>query len=84
MMPNTIVENNPPINPSHVFLGDSYNSPKTHDKNNPQILGITRCTGKCLCVTTNLNKWGSTKEETEHVGHNVITDHTGNGHNEPI
>lgn len=23
MMPNTIVANNPPMNPSHVFLGDS-------------------------------------------------------------
>lgn len=32
---------------------------------------------------TNLDKRGSPKEETKHVGHDVITDHTRNGHNEP-
>lgn len=32
---------------------------------------------------TNLDKRGSPKEETKHVGHDVITDHTRDGHNEP-
>lgn len=34
--------------------------------------------------TTNLDERGAAEEETKHVGHNVITDHAGNWHNEPI
>lgn len=30
-----------------------------------------------------LDEWGPTKEEAKHIGHDVITDHTGNGDNEP-
>lgn len=33
---------------------------------------------------TNLDERGAAEEETKHVGHNVITDHTGDWHNEPI
>lgn len=39
---------------------------------------------KRMMIQTNLDKRGAAKEETKHVGHNVITDHTGNWHNEPI
>lgn len=40
------------------------------------------------CVTdsaslANLNKWSTSKEEAKHVGHDVIADHTGDGHDEP-
>lgn len=35
-------------------------------------------------IMTNLDERGAAEEETKHVGHNVITDHTGNWHNEPI
>lgn len=34
--------------------------------------------------TTDLDERGAAEEETEHVGHDVITDHTGNWHNEPV
>lgn len=33
---------------------------------------------------TNLDERGAAEEETKHVGHNVVTDHTGNWHNEPV
>ena len=35
-------------------------------------------------IQTNLDERGAAKEETKHVSHNVITDHTGNRHNEPM
>lgn len=34
--------------------------------------------------TTNLDERSAAEEETKHVGHNVVTDHTGYWHNEPI
>lgn len=34
--------------------------------------------------TTDLDERGAAEEEAKHVGHDVITDHTGNWHNEPI
>ena len=33
---------------------------------------------------TNLDERGAAEEETKHVRHDVITDHTGNWHDEPI
>lgn len=33
---------------------------------------------------TDLDERGAAKEETEHVGHDVVTDHTGNWHDEPV
>lgn len=33
---------------------------------------------------TDLDEWGAAEEETKHVGHDVITDHAGNWHNEPV
>lgn len=144
MMPNTMVENNPPMNPSHVFLGDScgghsqgedtrliyqhvshstFNMSTTlvnTQSSYTRIVFATQCgralelqptpeteiISKYLVVIyskqtrhlvpslmirklrirdgTNLDERGAAEEETKHVGHNVITDHTGDWHNEPI
>lgn len=34
-------------------------------------------------IRLTLDKWGPTKEEAKHIGHDVITDYTRNGDNEP-
>lgn len=98
MMPNTMVANNPPMNPSHVFLGDSCGG---HNQGVLIKFIMLLCTVQylmchdiwCLSwmltqwlttIITNLNERGAAEEETKHVRHNVITDHTGNWHDEPI
>lgn len=37
-----------------------------------------------IMMQTDLDERGAAKEESKHVGHNVITDHTGNWHYKPI
>lgn len=34
-------------------------------------------------LRTDLDERGAAEEEAEHVGHDVVTDHAGNGHDEP-
>lgn len=31
-----------------------------------------------------LDEWGPAKEEAKHIGHDIIADHAGDGHNEPV
>lgn len=33
---------------------------------------------------THLDERGAAEEEAEHVGHDVVTDHAGNWHDEPV